>query len=65
MKLLTTITIFILSAFVHSVKAQVNIYHDGWIDFNKNGKKDVFEGVKPKKRVQIVTSVEQFNLFIK
>jgi beta-glucosidase len=27
-----------------SVKAQViNIYHDGWIDFNKNGKMDVFE----------------------
>src|ERR1700761_5217018 len=20
-----------------------NIYHDGWIDFNKNGKKDIFE----------------------
>ena len=20
-----------------------NIYHKGWIDFNKNGKKDVFE----------------------
>ena len=29
------------------------------------GKKDVFEGVKPKKKVQIVTSVEQFNLIIK
>lgn len=27
-----------------SLKAQViNIYHDGWIDFNKNGKMDAFE----------------------
>ena len=23
--------------------AQINIYHEGWIDFNKNGKMDVFE----------------------
>ena len=25
------------------VPCQINIYHTGWIDFNKNGKKDVFE----------------------
>ena len=33
-------------SFVCSVKAQLNIYHDGWIDFNKNGVKDVFEDSK-------------------
>lgn len=26
-----------------SIHAQLNIYKDGWIDFNKNGKKDIFE----------------------
>ncbi len=26
--------------------AQQNIYHEGWIDFNKNGKKDIFEDPK-------------------
>ncbi|QQL50606.1 glycoside hydrolase family 3 N-terminal domain-containing protein [Mucilaginibacter ginkgonis] len=31
-------------AFAFNASAQkVNIYHNGWIDFNKNGKKDVFE----------------------
>jgi len=24
-------------------KDKAEIYHDGWIDFNKNGKKDIFE----------------------
>jgi beta-glucosidase len=31
---------------VHSFAQQKNMYHDGWIDFNKNGKKDVFEDPK-------------------
>lgn len=32
------------SFFVLSVSAQYrSIYHDGWIDFNKNGRKDIFE----------------------
>ncbi len=25
------------------VAAQINPYHSDWIDFNKNGKKDIFE----------------------
>jgi beta-glucosidase len=41
-KLLYVLFFFLFAGF--SVKAQViNIYHDGWIDFNKNGKMDVFE----------------------
>ena len=62
MKLLTTITIFILSAFAHSVKAQVNIYHDGWIDFNKNGKKDVFEDSKQLVEKRVANLLSQMNL---
>ena len=39
-----------------------SIYHDGWIDFNKNGKMDVFENPKQpiEKRVQDLLS--QMNL---
>ncbi|MGN6800480.1 MAG: glycoside hydrolase family 3 N-terminal domain-containing protein [Ginsengibacter sp.] len=29
--------------FSQNAKSQLNIYHNGWIDFNKNGKMDVFE----------------------
>src|SRR5271167_2183399 len=32
----------VLSAFVASA-ADSSIYHDGWIDLNKNGKRDVYE----------------------
>ena len=31
---------------VANAQANVSIYHDGWIDFNKNGKMDVFENPK-------------------
>ncbi|HEY0459439.1 MAG TPA: hypothetical protein VGC97_09910, partial [Pyrinomonadaceae bacterium] len=27
-------------------KSAPGIYHDGWIDFNKNGKKDIYEDSK-------------------
>jgi len=41
-KLFCFLFFFLCAGF--SAKAQViNIYHDGWIDFNKNGKMDVFE----------------------
>jgi beta-glucosidase len=35
-----------LSVFSLAASAQSNIYHQGWIDFNKNGKKDIFEDSK-------------------
>lgn len=38
--LLTTCLCFLL---INSFAQQKNIYHDAWIDFNKNGRKDVFE----------------------
>jgi len=51
MKLIVTLAISIsagLTAFASpvdslSVIGQGEIYHDGWIDFNKNGKKDIYE----------------------
>jgi beta-glucosidase len=36
------------------LKSDKNIYHDGWIDFNKNGRKDVFED--PSKEIEQRTS---------
>lgn len=41
-------TIILLTALVGSSAAQTrtDIYHDGWIDFNKNGEKDIYEDPK-------------------
>lgn len=44
------------------VCAQLNIYHDGWIDFNKNGKKDVFEDPKQPVNKRIDDLLSQMNL---
>ena len=43
--------------------AQQNIYHDGWIDLNKNGKKDIYEDPKQPvdKRVQNLLSLMTLN----
>ena len=39
--------LFILLIFSISINAQTkDIYHKGWIDFNKNGKKDIYEDQK-------------------
>ena len=38
--------IFLLIGFVCQTRAQLNIYHNDWIDFNKNGVKDIFEDSK-------------------
>jgi len=37
------LTIVFCFACVHLSAQQKNIYHKGWIDFNKNGVMDVFE----------------------
>ncbi|MEO8821858.1 MAG: glycoside hydrolase family 3 N-terminal domain-containing protein [Ginsengibacter sp.] len=46
-----------------SLHAQINIYHDGWIDFNKNGKMDIFEDQHQpiEKRVQDLLSQMNVN----
>lgn len=42
-RLLFLFLFLITSSLFSSLFAQMNIYKDGWIDFNKNGKKDIFE----------------------
>ena len=43
MKLTTALGIVLFKFAASSAQAQQAIYHKGWIDFNKNGKMDVFE----------------------
>lgn len=43
MKKLRWPSIILFSFFSHYGQSQTAIYHHGWIDFNKNGKKDIFE----------------------
>lgn len=62
MKSLSTITIFILSFFSNPINAQVNIYQNGWIDFNKNGKKDVFEDSKQPVEKRVANLLSQMNI---
>ncbi len=46
-----------------SLKAQViNIYHDGWIDFNKNGKMDVFEDPSQLVEKRVADLLSQMNV---
>jgi beta-glucosidase len=42
-QLITLATIWSLSAGALHAQERTDIYHPNWIDFNKNGKKDVFE----------------------
>jgi beta-glucosidase len=42
----TGIILAALSASVASAQQSASIYHDGWIDFNKNGHKDIFEDAR-------------------
>ncbi|MCG8515592.1 MAG: hypothetical protein MI740_15740, partial [Halanaerobiales bacterium] len=39
-----------------------NIYHEGWIDFNKNGKKDVYEDSGSKIDDRVEDLISQMNL---
>jgi beta-glucosidase len=43
MKSIVNIPLFLLVVLTYEGKAQLNIYHHNWIDYNKNGKKDLFE----------------------
>jgi beta-glucosidase len=52
------ILFFVAGNPLHAQQGKENIYHEGWIDFNKNGKQDVFEDpARPvEKRVQSLLS---------
>ena len=43
MKSIVNISLFLLVVLTYEGNAQLNIYHNNWIDYNKNGKKDLFE----------------------
>jgi beta-glucosidase len=58
-KMLMTAALLLVSiSFSQAQEAEKNIYHGSWIDFNKNGKKDVYENpAQPvEKRVQDLLS---------
>lgn len=40
---------------------QPSIYHEGWIDFNKNGKKDIYEDPKQPVEARISDLISQMN----
>lgn len=59
MKLISTgATLLLLAAAVANAQTKTGIYKDGWIDFNKNGRKDIFEDPRQpvNKRVQDLLS---------
>jgi beta-glucosidase len=60
-KLFCFLFFFLCAGF--SAKAQViNIYHDGWIDFNKNGKMDVFEDPSQLVEKRVADLLSQMNV---
>ena len=48
-------------AFFH-LNAQTSMYKNGWIDFNKNGVKDIFEDVKQPVEKRIANLIAQMNV---
>ncbi len=62
MKSLSAISMLLLFAFIQPVKAQLTIYHEGWTDFNKNGKKDVFEDSRQPVEKRIANLLSQMTL---
>ncbi len=59
-KLILVILLFLMKI---SVQAQNDkIYHKGWIDFNKNGKKDVFEDASKPINNRVIDLLNQMNL---
>ena len=55
-------SVFLAGQMAFAKGSKGSIYHDGWIDFNKNGEMDIFENHKQpiEKRVQDLLS--QMNL---
>lgn len=44
--IITTVSSLLLLMIAQSAAAATSIYHDGWIDFNKNGVRDIYEDSK-------------------
>ncbi len=45
-----------------TVKDKSSIYHDGWIDFNKNGKKDIYEDPRQNIDIRVEDLLSQMNM---
>src|SRR5437773_5937487 len=54
--------IFHLLFLLPAVAQQKNIYHNGWVDFNKNNKKDVFEDPKQSIDKRVADLLSQMTL---
>jgi beta-glucosidase len=55
--------LFLISIFNGlTISAQINIYHKGWIDFNKNGKMDVFENPSQPIEKRVTDLLSQMNV---
>ncbi len=57
-----TFSVLFLLFFSARVSAQVSIYKAGWIDFNKNGKKDLFEDSKQPVEKRIANLLAQMTV---
>ena len=63
MKKLFFFLVFLLSFSPRMTQAQdKNIYHQGWIDFNKNGKMDIFENPKMPMEKRVEDLLRQMNV---
>ncbi|MCY7293107.1 MAG: glycoside hydrolase family 3 protein, partial [Ferruginibacter sp.] len=62
MKFIKKISSFILIAYSCSATAQINIYQKDFTDFNKNGRKDIFEDPKQPVEKRIANLLSQMNL---
>ena len=58
----TKLFLLLLSALPLFADAAPKIYHKGWIDFNKNGKMDVYENPKAKIEDRIEDLLSQMTL---
>jgi len=52
----------VVSAQTPAFPSKSQIYHDGWTDFNKNGKKDVYEDSKADITARVADLLRQMNL---
>ncbi len=62
MKPILKISIILIIAFTQRIEAQINISHRDWTDFNKNGKKDVYEDSKQPVEKRIKNLLSQMTL---
>ena len=71
MKIRTSILIFFFAIFLSAVPSfqqhstaqdAKSIYHDGWIDLNKNGRMDVYENQRAPINARVEDLLRQMNL---